>query len=74
MIRIACTALAKRIKAGRPNKEGTAFVGHPQDVTSDVLKAVSEFVGIGNIVTVEADGVPVFEIEVRAVPTVPIND
>ncbi|MDF3863511.1 hypothetical protein P3W53_03495 [Pseudomonas denitrificans (nom. rej.)] len=40
MIRIACTGIGGRIKAGRPNKSGTAFTGDPQDVTSDVLKAV----------------------------------
>lgn len=39
-IRIACTALTGRIKAGMPSKDGTHFVGNPQDVTSDCLKAV----------------------------------
>ncbi|NMZ73831.1 hypothetical protein HBO32_12020 [Pseudomonas nitroreducens] len=40
MTRIACTALAGRIMAGRVNKAGDSFTGTPKDVTSDVLKAV----------------------------------
>lgn len=67
MIRIACTALLKRIKAGRPNKDGTAFIGGGEDVTSDCLKAIIEFIGAGETHVVQRDGVPVFEISVRAV-------
>ncbi|WP_275628969.1 hypothetical protein [Pseudomonas sp. 273] len=40
MIRIACTAIAGRIMAGRVNRAGDSFTGTPKDVTSDVLKAV----------------------------------
>jgi hypothetical protein len=66
-IRIACTALGNRIKAGRPNKAGTAFIGEPQDVTSDCLKAVIEKVGVGFVETISVDDVPTYEIEVRRV-------
>lgn len=66
MIRVACTALLKRIKAGHPNKDGHSFRGGGEDVTSDVLKAVIEYVEPGHIVTVNVDGVPAYEIEVRA--------
>lgn len=64
-IRIACTALMKRINAGRVNKEGTAFVGEPKDVTSDCLKAVIDFVEPGKTVTVNENGQPAYEITVR---------
>lgn len=64
-ITIACTAISKRIQAGRINKEGTAFTGVPVDVTSQCLKAVIEFVGPGRTDIVFVDGVPAFEIEVR---------
>jgi hypothetical protein len=66
-IRIACTAIGKRINAGRVNKAGDSFIGNPIDVTSDCLKAVIEKVGVGKIEVIEVDGVPTFEIEVRAV-------
>ena len=65
MLRIATAALSGRIYAGRPSKDNTHFVGNKTDVTSDVLKAIIDKVGPGNVITVEADGVPAFEIEVR---------
>lgn len=40
--RIATSPLTGRIFRGRVNKDGTAFVGEKQDVTSDVLCAVIE--------------------------------
>lgn len=64
MIRVACMALRHRIKAGRPNKAGNAFVGGGQDVASDVLKAVIDYVGDGNVSTVTVDGVPSWRISV----------
>lgn len=66
-MRIACTAFGT-IKAGRPSKDGLSFVGNPVDVTSDCLKAVIEKVGVGKVMPVSADGVPMYEIEVRLVP------
>jgi hypothetical protein len=67
-IRIACTAINKRINAGRVNKAGTSFIGDPVDVTSDCLKAVIEKIGVGNVERITSDGVPLYEIEVRAIP------
>ncbi len=70
MIRIACTALSKRIIAGRVTKDGLAFTdGKKEDVTSDCLKAVIEFIGLDtHVVTV--NGKPMFEITVSAVEEV----
>ena len=67
-IRVATAALSERIYAGRPNKAGDGFKGERHDVTSDVLRAVRDKVGVGNEVTVECDGKPEFRIAV-----LPIN-
>lgn len=67
MIRIACTAIGKRINAGRINNAGTAFVGEPVDVTSDCLKAVIDKIGVGNTERLTINGVPTYEITVRAI-------
>ena len=67
MIHIACTALLRRIKAGHLAKDGHSFKGGGVDVTSDCLKAIIDFVEPGNIVTVNENGIPAFEIEVRRI-------
>jgi hypothetical protein len=67
VIRIACTALGKRIKAGKVSKDGKDFVGNPQDVTSDCLKAVIDFVEPGRRVIVHENGVPAYSIDVLRV-------
>lgn len=69
MIRIACMALSKRIHAGRPNKSGDSFIGGGQDVTSDCIKAIIEFVGVGGMHEVTVKGEPMYEIEIRALAT-----
>lgn len=66
-LRIACTAIGKRINAGRVNKAGDAFIGDPVDVTSDCLKAVIEKVGVGQVMPVTENGRLVYEIEVRRI-------
>jgi hypothetical protein len=66
-IRIACTALGKRIMAGKVSKSGLDFVGTPVDVTSDAIKAVIDMVGIGKTHTITMDGKPHLEIEIRTV-------
>ena len=66
-MRIACTGVMPRIKAGRPSKDGSCFVGNPTDVTSDCLKAVIEFVGVGHCTTVHVNGLPAYEITVNKV-------
>lgn len=65
-LRVATTALANRIYAGHPCKDGLGFKAGRVDVTSDVLKAIGEFVGVGNEVTVECEGEPKFRIAVIA--------
>lgn len=67
MIRVALMAMSHRIHAGNPDKHGKTFKGGGQDVTSDVLKAIIEYIGVGNTHTVQSDGVPVFEITIAAV-------
>jgi hypothetical protein len=68
-LRIACTAIAKRIMAGRVNKAGESFIGKPVDVTSDCLIAVIDFIGRGEKKVVTENGLPAYEIEVRDVRT-----
>lgn len=65
-MRIACTLLDRRIKLGRPSKDGHSFNGEPKDVTSDCLKAVIEFVGSNEKTIVNVNGEPAYEISVRA--------
>ncbi|WP_186214670.1 DUF7446 family protein [Burkholderia gladioli] len=67
MIRVACMALSRRIKAGTPNKDGQSFRAGGQDVTSDCVKAIIEFVGVDGTHEVSVDGVPMYEIEVRRI-------
>ena len=63
-IRVATAALSGRIFAGRPTKDGQGFKEPRYDVTSDVLIAVRDKIGVGHEVTVERDGVPEFRIAV----------
>jgi hypothetical protein len=48
--------LSERIFAGRPTKDGRGFKEPRYDVTSDVLKAIHDKVGIGNEIEVRVDG------------------
>ena len=68
-IRVATALLSERIFAGRPTKDGHRFREPRYDVTSDVLCAVKDKIGIGNEVTVERDGVPEYRIAI-----LPIED
>jgi hypothetical protein len=63
-IRVACTAVNKRISAGRVNKAGDSFIGNTVDVTSDCLKAVIDKIGVGNTLPITVDGVVVYEITI----------
>lgn len=67
-LRIATAAMSGRIYAGRVNKDGTSFLDGKVDVTSDVLRAVIDKVTPGHVISVEVDGVPKYEIEVRELP------
>lgn len=57
-IRVATAALSERIFAGRPTKDGRGFKEPRYDVTSDVLLAIRDKVGIGNVVDVAPEGGP----------------
>lgn len=63
-IRVATSVLSKRIFAGRPTKDGKGFKEPRYDVTSDVLVAIRDKVGIGNEIDVETSGVVQFRIAV----------
>jgi hypothetical protein len=66
MIRIACTAVCKRIRAGRVNKAGNSFIGDPVDVTGDFLKAVVDYFDDGKPHKITVNGVEAYEVTVRA--------
>ena len=66
-LRIATALLSERIFAGYPLKNGKGFREPRHDVTSDVLRAVHDKVGVGNEITVECDGAPAFRIAVLPV-------
>lgn len=63
-IRVATAVLSGRIFAGRPTKDGTRFKEPRHDVTSDVLVAVKDKIGIGHEVTVECGGKAQFRIAI----------
>jgi hypothetical protein len=65
-LRVQVSPLTNLIYVGRINKAGDAWSGEKTDVTSDVLGAVIQKIGVGNVITVNANGVPAYEIEVRA--------
>lgn len=63
-IRVATAVLSERIFAGRLTKDGRGFKEPRYDVTSDVLAAIRDKVGIGNEIDVECNGVVEFRIVV----------
>lgn len=63
-IRVATAVLSNRIFAGRPTKDGKGFKEPRYDVTSDVLVAIKDKIGIGFEEIVECDGVPAFRIAI----------
>ena len=66
-IRVATAVLSERIFAGRPTKDGRGFKEPRYDVTSDVLVAIKDKIGVGNEITVECDGIPQYRIAVLAI-------
>lgn len=63
-IRVATALLSERIFAGRPTKDGKGFKEPRYDVTSDVLIAIRDKVGVGNEIDVETGGIVQFRIAV----------
>ena len=63
-VRVATATISGRIFAGRPTKDGLGFKEPRHDVTSDVLVAIKDKIGIGHEVTVECDGIPQYRIAI----------
>ncbi len=63
-IRVATAALSGRIFAGRPTKDGMGLKEPRYDVTSDVLKAVMDHIGIGNQADIVSEGEVVCTIKI----------
>lgn len=68
-IRLATAALSRRVYAGRPTKDGMGLKEPRYDVTSDVLKACVEHIGVNREATVNIDGQPAYTITVRSITT-----
>ena len=68
-IRLATAALSRRVYAGRPTKDGMGLKEPRYDVTSDVLKACVEHIGVNRQATVNIDGQPAYTITVRSITT-----
>jgi hypothetical protein len=66
-IRVQPSPLTNTIYAGRINKTDSAWQGEKYDVTSDVIGSIIQYVGVGNIISVNENGKPAYEIEVRAI-------
>lgn len=66
-IRVAMAAISGRIFAGRPTKDGRGFKEPRYDVTSDVLVAIRDFVGVGNEIEVGLPGTAV-EFRIAVLP------
>jgi hypothetical protein len=71
-IRVATAVLSERIFAGRPTKDGRGFKEPRYDVTSDVLVAIRDKVGIGNEIEVGLPGTAV-EFRIAVLPPRPIG-
>jgi len=66
-IRVATAVLSNRIFAGRPTKDGKGLKEPRYDVTSDVLVAIRDKVGIGNEIEVGLPGTGV-EFRIAVLP------
>lgn len=64
-LRIATSCLGDCIFAGRVKKSGAEWCEGKQDVTSDVLKAVVDFVKPGHTMTINVNGSARYEITVK---------
>lgn len=64
---VGMAALSRRIFVGRLLKDGVTWREGKQDVTSDVLKAIVDFVTPGFEVDVTVDGKPKYRIRVTEI-------
>lgn len=65
-IRVATAALSGRIFAGRATKDGMGFKEPRYDVTSDVLKAVVDHIGMGMQADIVSEGELICTIKIVA--------
>ena len=63
-LRIGCSPLTGTIFAGHVLKDGVTWSANKTDVTSDVLKAVIDKIGVGNTSVITVAGKPAFEISI----------
>ena len=56
-----------KIIAGSLSKDGKKFLSDRQDVTSDCLKAIIEYVGVGKAIEINVNGKPKYEIQVKEI-------
>lgn len=66
-IRVQTSPLTNTIYAGRISKTESAWQGEKYDVTSDVIGSIIQYVGPGNVISVNENGKPAYEIEVRVI-------
>lgn len=66
-LRVAHSPLTGTIYCGHVLKDGRTWAANKTDVTSDVLGAVIEKIGAGETIVVRANGVPKYEISVKAI-------
>lgn len=69
---VGIAALSNRIFVGRLCKDGRTWKEGKQDVTSDILKAIIQYVEPGHEIDVNVGGVPKYRIRVTEIP--PQND
>lgn len=66
-LHVACSPLSKNIYAGSVSKDGRKWLADKTDVTDAAIGAVIEHIGAGHVLTVDLNGKPAFEIEVRSI-------
>jgi hypothetical protein len=66
-IRVATAMISQRIHAGKLNKKGDAFLANKSDVTSDVIKAIIEYVSVDDVHVVKIGGKPAYEISITKI-------
>lgn len=64
---VGMAALSNQIFVGRLRKDGKTWKEGKQDVTSDVLQSIIQFVEPGHELTVNVDGVPKYPIRVTEI-------
>lgn len=66
-LHVGCSPLSKTIYAGSLGKDGRTWLADRTDVTNSAIGAVIEHIGAGHVLTVDLNGKPAFEIEVRTI-------